>query len=159
MSYDKARAAPLECSRLRLRFASPVFSPNYARIWQKRGGVLNSLTRSGSNGSTHAIRLLSKQQLDARNFLTMARSLLLKRNQFGFLLPSIRKTHVCMTNFEAMRDRLTETGVYFFPDALARQGNILKSERVLESGGRELPRQAVPGFVSVAFPQSKLANR
>ena len=114
-----------------------VFSPNYgAEYGRTSGGVLNSLTRSGTNEFHGTLfEYLRNSKLDARNFFDDGpEPPPFKRNQFGFVLSGpIRKHNTyIMGSFEAMRDRLSETGVYFFPDSKARQGDITRANGTVE---------------------------
>ena len=91
------------------------------------GGVLNSITRSGTpefHGSF--FEFFRNSKLDARKSFDGTEPPPFKRNQFGFTLtgPVLKDRTFFMGSFEAMRDRLTETKVDFFPDELARQGII-----------------------------------
>ncbi|MBI3933407.1 MAG: TonB-dependent receptor [Acidobacteria bacterium] len=106
-----------------------VFSPNYgAEYGRNSGGVLNSLTRSGTNELHGTLfEYFRNSKLDARNFFDDGpEPPPFKRNQCGFMLsgPVWKDNTYFMGSFEAMRDRLSETGVYFFPDSKARKGEI-----------------------------------
>ena len=88
-----------------------VFSANYgAEYGRTSGGVLNSLTRSGTNEIHGTLfEYLRNSKLDARNFFDDGpEPPPFKRNQFGFVLSGpIRKDNTyIMGSFEAMRDRL-----------------------------------------------------
>src|SRR5262245_35091898 len=106
-----------------------VFSANYgAEYGRNNGGVLNSITRSGSN-EFHGtfFEYFRNSKLDARNFFDRGpEPPPFKRNQFGFTLsgPVRRGKTYFMGSYEALRDRLNETQVDYFPDAEARQGII-----------------------------------
>ena len=90
------------------------------------GGVLNSITRSGTpqfHGTF--FEYFRNSNLDARNvFDPGPEPTPFKRNQFGATLtgPVWKDRTFFMASFEGLRDRLTETKVNFFPDALSRQG-------------------------------------
>jgi len=104
-----------------------VFSTNYgADYGRSSGGVLNSITRSGTeNFHGTLFEYLRNNRLDAQNFFDPEEQPF-KRNQFGFFLTGpIRKSSTFfMTSFEALRDRLTEISIDYFPDAAAREGRI-----------------------------------
>jgi hypothetical protein len=110
-------------------FEVQVFSANYGPEYGRgNGGVLNSITSSGSN-EFHGtfFEYLRNSKLDARNFFDRgANPPPFKRNQFGFTLSGpVRKGKTYfMGSYEAMRDRLNQTQVDFYPDADARQGII-----------------------------------
>ena len=122
----------------RVRVYSTTYSAEYGR---GSGGVLNSITRSGTpewHGSF--FEYFRNSKLDARNFFDPgAEPTPFKRNQFGFALtgPVRKDTTFFMASFEGMRDRLTETSVDFFPNALARQGIIT------DATGKEIRRVSV----------------
>lgn len=106
-----------------------VFSTNYsAEYGRGSGGVLNSITRSGTpefHGTF--FEFLRNSKLDARNFFDPGPSPPpFKRNQFGFTLsgPIRPERTFFMASFEALRDRLTSTDVSTFPDEDARVGRI-----------------------------------
>jgi hypothetical protein len=110
---------------LRVLVLSSFYGADYGR---GSGGVLNSITRSGTPEFHGTIfEYLRNSKLDARNFFTPEpEPAPFKRNQFGATLTGpIRKERTFfMLSFESLRDRLTETKIDFFPDALARKGII-----------------------------------
>ena len=130
---DTGNAVPLSASGVQLGADAVlqvhVFSPQYgAEYGRGSGGVLNSVTRSGTN-EFHAsfFEYFRNSKLDARNFFNPGTEPLpFKRNQFGFTLagPIRRDKTYFMGNFEGMRNRLTTPQIDFFPDELARQGII-----------------------------------
>ncbi|MBI2816358.1 MAG: TonB-dependent receptor [Acidobacteria bacterium] len=99
------------------------YGPEYGR---SSGGVLNSITRSGTSqihGS--AFEYFRNSKLDARNFFDKeSQPPPFKRNQFGFSLtgPVKKDRTFFLLTFEGLRDRLTESNVSFFPDEDARHG-------------------------------------
>src|SRR5262245_6557551 len=106
-----------------------VFSTNYAAEYgRNNGGVVNSITRSGSN-EFHGtfFEYFRNSKLDARNFFDRGPNPPpFKRNQFGFTLSGpVRKGKTYfMGSYEAMHDRLNDTQVDYFPDEEARHGII-----------------------------------
>ncbi|MCH8269523.1 MAG: carboxypeptidase regulatory-like domain-containing protein, partial [Acidobacteria bacterium] len=116
-----------------------VFSSNYgAEYGRGSGGVMNSITRSGTP-ELHGtfFEFLRNSKLDAKNFFDPDGEPIppFKRNQFGFMLtgPVWKDRTFFMASFEGLRDRLTETDTSFFPDELARNGIITdKNGAVLE---------------------------
>ncbi|MBI2819094.1 MAG: TonB-dependent receptor [Acidobacteria bacterium] len=134
-------------------FQVQVLSAFYgAEYGRGSGGVLNSITRSGSpqwHGTLFEFWRNSK--LDARNFFdrdplnpsVRSDPPPFKRNQFGFAVtgPLWRDRTFVMGSFEAMRDRLTITDISFFPDAEARQGIIT------DAAGNEVDRVVVKEIV------------
>ena len=110
-------------------FQVRILSTNYgAEFGRGSGGVLNSITRSGTpqfHGTF--FEFFRNSKMDARNFFDPGpEPTPFKRNQFGFTLTGpVRKDQTFfLVSFEALRDRLTETSVDFFPDDLSRTGII-----------------------------------
>ena len=111
-----------------------VFASTYsAEYGRGSGGVLNSITRSGSNDFHLSLfEFLRNSKLDARSFFDGAEPPPFKRNQFGFTAtgPLIKSKTFFMGAFEAMLDRLTENQLDTFIDSFARQGTITNSAGV-----------------------------
>ena len=110
-------------------FQVQVLSSYYgAEYGRSSGGVLNSITRSGTPQFHGTLfEYFRNSKLDARNFYdNEAEPPPFKRNQFGFTLtgPIVPEKTFFMASFEAMRDRLSETAVNFFPDEGARVGDL-----------------------------------
>ena len=105
-----------------------VFSANYGADYGRgSGGVLNSITRSGSNEFHGTLfEYFRNSKLDARDFFDPFEPPPFKRNQFGFLLagPIRKEKTFFMGSFEAMRDRLSTTDTSQFPDKESRAGII-----------------------------------
>ena len=112
---------------LEVRVLSPQYGAEYGR---GSGGVLNSITRSGTNEFHGTLfEFLRNDNLDAAAWEDNAfggEKTEFKRNQFGFMLmgPVRRERTFFVGSFEAMRDRQTETQIDFFPDEPIRQGII-----------------------------------
>lgn len=130
---DTSNRAPRSAAGVQLGsdtvFQVRIFSTTYsAEYGRGSGGVLNSTTHSGTpefHGTF--FEYFRNSKLDARNFFDPGpEPTPFKRNQFGFTLtgPARKEKTFFMASFEGMRDRLTETSVDFFPNALARQGII-----------------------------------
>jgi TonB-dependent receptor-like protein len=105
-----------------------IFSSNYAAEYGRgSGGVLNTISRSGTN-SLHgtAFEYFRNSKIDSRNFFDAAEAPPFKRNQFGGLVsgPLRKDASYFLFSFEAMRDRLSTTDVSFLPDAEAHQGHL-----------------------------------
>ncbi len=130
---DAQNRVPLSAAGVQLGsdsvFQVQVFSANYGPEYGRgNGGVLNSITRSGSN-EFHGtfFEYLRNSKLDSRNFFDRgAGPPPFKRNQFGFTLsgPVRKEKTYFMVSYEAMRDRLNQTQVDYYPDADARRGII-----------------------------------
>ncbi len=110
-----------------------VFSTNYgAEYGRGSGGVLNSITRSGSNEFHGTLfEYFRNSKLDARNFFDQdSEPPPFKRNQFGATVTGpIRKGKTYFTaSFEELLDRLSQTELDTFVDAEARQGVITNAQ-------------------------------
>jgi hypothetical protein len=92
------------------------------------GGVINSITRSGTNelhGS--AYEFLRNSALDARNYFDRTSSPLpFRRNQFGADAggPIIKSKLFVSGDYEGIRQLLSTTTVDIVPSAAARTGNL-----------------------------------
>ena len=92
------------------------------------GGVINSITRSGTNelhGS--AYEFLRNSALDARNFFdTTSSPPPFRRNQFGADAggPIIKSKLFVFGDYEGIRQLLSTTTVDIVPSAAARNGNL-----------------------------------
>ena len=110
---------------MQVQVHSAGYSAEYGR---SSGGVMNSITRSGSN-DLHGMGFwyLRNSKLDARNFFDReANPPPFKRNQFGGSVSGAiaRERSFFLVSYEGLRDRLTETIVSFWPDAAARLGDL-----------------------------------
>ena len=92
------------------------------------GGVINSITRSGTNelhGSVY--EFLRNSALDARNFFDSTHSPpAFRRNQFGAAAggPIIKDRLFIFGDYEGVRQGLTTTTVDIVPSAAARAGHL-----------------------------------
>ena len=126
-----------------------VLGSNYpAEYGRTTGGVINALTRSGTNafhGSGY--EFLRNSALDARNFFD-ARIPPFKRNQFGASLGGpLRKDRVFVfADYEGLRQSLGVTQVNTVPSAAARNG--------LLSTGPVAVDPAVARFLQAFYPLS-----
>jgi hypothetical protein len=103
---------------------------NYGRTG---GGVLNAITRSGSNqlhGS--AYEFLRNSALDARNFFDPANIPAFRRNQFGGAAggPIARDRTFLFGDYEGVRQGLGTTQVNTVPSAAARGGQLANGSTV-----------------------------
>jgi len=108
-------------------FQVQVFSSGYGPEYGRNsGGVLNSITRSGTPEIHGTLfEYFRNSKLDARNFFDReSHPPPFKRNQFGFTLtgPLKKDRAFFLLSYEGLRDRLTDTNVSFFPDEEARLG-------------------------------------
>jgi hypothetical protein len=104
-----------------------VLSSTYpAEYGRSSGGVINAITRSGSNqfhGSVY--EFLRNSALDAHNFFDTTRPPF-KRNQFGATAggPIFKDHTFIFGNYEALRQSLGITQVNTVPTATARAGHL-----------------------------------
>jgi len=95
------------------------------------GGVINALTRAGSN-SFHgsAYEFLRNSALDARNFFDGSQVPPFKRNQFGATVGGpIRATRTFFFfNYEGLRQDLSSTTITTVPSAAAHTGQLVNGK-------------------------------
>ncbi|MBI4463124.1 MAG: TonB-dependent receptor, partial [Acidobacteria bacterium] len=139
-----------------------VFSANYgADYGRASGGVLNSITRSGTpelHGSL--FEYFRNSKLDARNFFDPdPEPPPFKRNQFGFTLtgPLQKRRTFFMASFEAMRDRLTEANIDYYPDQPARMGIITETDGTITRV--PVNPRVVPYLELIPVPRGALVGR
>lgn len=104
-----------------------VLTSNYgAQFGRVSGGIINAVTRSGTNALHGTIfEYLRNSALDARNFFDRGTSPPpFKRNQFGGTAdgPIIRDKAFFLFSYEGLRQRLSETFIYSVLDDNARRG-------------------------------------
>ncbi|MCU1237103.1 MAG: TonB-dependent receptor plug, partial [Candidatus Solibacter sp.] len=95
------------------------------------GGVINAVTRSGSNGfHASAYEFLRNSAMDSRNFFDGSRAPPFKRNQFGGTIGGpIRKNKTFFFfNYEGLRQDLSSTTVTTVPSADARTGQLVSGK-------------------------------
>jgi hypothetical protein len=107
-----------------------VLTSNYSAEYGKTsGGVVNAITRSGTNGFHGSVyEFLRNSALDARNFFEdpTAPKAPFKRNQFGGAIggPIVKNHTFFFADFEAIRQSKGIAVVDTVPTADARNGNI-----------------------------------
>src|ERR1700676_3632193 len=107
-----------------------VLSSNYpAEYGRSSGGVINAITRSGTNefhGSVY--EFIRNSALDASNFFDITKPPF-KRNQFGATAggPIFKDRTFIFGNYEGLRQSLGETQVNQVPTATARAGQLAVS--------------------------------
>ena len=105
-----------------------VLTSNYEADYGKTsGGVVNAITRSGTNqihGSVYEFFRNSK--LDAKNYFDVGNIPPFKRNQFGGTIggPIVKDHTFFFTDFEGIRQSKGITTVATVPSANARAGNL-----------------------------------
>jgi hypothetical protein len=113
-----------------------VLSSTYpAEYGRSSGGVINAITRSGTNefhGSVY--EFLRNSALDAHNFFDATRPPF-KRNQFGATAggPIFKDHTFIFGNYEGLRQSLGITQVNFVPTATARAGHLAAGDVPVDS--------------------------
>src|SRR6267378_3108809 len=109
-----------------------VLTSNYSAEYGKTsGGVVNAVTRSGTNGlHGSAYEFLRNSALDARNFFDGDKIPSFKRNQFGGAVggPIIRNRTFFFADYEGIRQSKGITALTTVPSLIARNGNIHDSK-------------------------------
>src|SRR5258708_11972869 len=105
-----------------------VITSNYEADYGKTsGGVVNAITRSGTNqihGSVY--EFLRNSKLDAKNYFDVGNIPPFKRNQFGGTLggPIVKNSTFFFADFEAIRQSKGITTVATVPSDTARSGKL-----------------------------------
>jgi hypothetical protein len=103
-----------------------VLTSNYSAEYGKTsGGVINAITRSGTNKfHGDAYEFLRNSALDARNYFDGPSVPPFRRNQFGGAIggPIIKDKTFFFFNYEGLRQSLSSTQVNTVPSLNARQG-------------------------------------
>ncbi len=126
-----------------------VITSNYSAEYGKTsGGVVNAITRSGTNqlhGS--AYEFIRNSALDAKNYFDVGKIPPFKRNQFGGTLggPIQKDGTFFFVDYEGIRQSLGVTTVATVPSALARTG-------VLSSGTVPVDPSAAQYFTFYPLP-------
>jgi hypothetical protein len=109
-----------------------VLTSNYSAEYGKTsGGVVNAITRSGTNGlHGSGYEFLRNSALDARNFFDGDKIPSFKRNQFGGAIggPIIRNRTFFFADYEGIRQSKGITALTTVPSLSARNGNIHDSK-------------------------------
>jgi len=128
-----------------------VLTSNYSAEYGKTsGGVVNAITRSGTNGfHGSAYEFLRNSKLDARNFFedpTQAKAPF-KRNQFGGAIggPVIKNRTFFFADFEAIRQSKGIAVVDTVPSAAARTGLLCSNPAGADPNNPCTPTQLQPG--------------
>jgi len=106
-----------------------VLTSNYSAEYGKTsGGVVNAITRSGTNqlhGSVY--EFLRNSKLDAKNYFDVGGVPPFKRNQFGGAVggPILKNRTFFFADYEGIRQSLGITTVATVPSANARQGILV----------------------------------
>jgi hypothetical protein len=97
------------------------------------GGVVNAVSRSGSNAMHgDAYEFLRNDKLDARNFFDGQKPPF-RRNQFGAAVggPIERDKTFFFVNYEGLRQALTSTSIATVPSAAARAGDLAEGKIIV----------------------------
>jgi len=98
-----------------------------AEYGKSSGGVINAITRSGTNGFHGDVyEFLRNSALDARNFFDGNSVPPFRRNQFGAAAggPILKDRTFIFGNYEGLRQSLGVTNVDITPSMAARAGNL-----------------------------------
>jgi len=148
-----------------------VLTSNYSAEYGKTsGGVINAITRSGTN-SFHgtAYEYLRNSVLDARNFFDRGSIPPFKRNQFGASAGGpIRKDRTFLFgDYEGIRQSKGVTTVSTVPSAAARAGNLSSGTVIVDPSAQKylglfpLPNGAIlpPGDTGIfSFAGQQVVN-
>jgi hypothetical protein len=114
-----------------------VLTGNYSAEYGKTsGGVVNAITRSGTNQfHGNAYEFLRNSKLDARNFFDPANTPPFKRNQFGASLggPIQKERTFIFGDYEGIRQALGLTQILTVPSPNARKGILNNGNPVVSS--------------------------
>jgi hypothetical protein len=129
---DYANSSPGSTAGLSLGAESiaefSVVSSNYSASYGlTSGGVVNAMTRAGTNGfHGSAYEFLRNDAMDARGFFDGAK-LPFRRNQFGAAAgaPIVKNKTFFFVNFEGLRQSLTTTTIDSVPTLAARSGQLV----------------------------------
>lgn len=117
-----------------------------AEYGRTSGGVINAVTRSGTNGyHGNAYEFLRNNMLDARNYFDVTRPAF-HRNQFGGSLggPIIKDKTFFFADYEGLRESKGGTEVDTVPSIAARSGNL--------SSGAVAVDPAIAKFMQAFYP-------
>src|SRR5712671_6450891 len=116
-----------------------VLTSNYSAEYGKTsGGVVNAVTRSGTNAFHGSVyEFLRNSALDARNFFEdpTAPKAPFKRNQFGGAIggPIFKSKTFFFADYEGIRQSKGIANVNFVPSAAARSGNLQSGPVTVDS--------------------------
>jgi len=133
-----------------------VLTSNYsAEYGRTSGGVVNALTKSGTN-SYHGdvYEFLRNSALDARNFFDPAQIPAFRRNQFGAALggPIIKDRTFFFVDYEGLRQNQGITSQIIVPSAAARGIGPNGQPTVSVVNGNPLPGPGQPGAAANPDP-------
>jgi hypothetical protein len=129
---DYANSSPGSTAGLSLGAESiaefSVVSSNYSASYGlTSGGVVNAMTRAGTNGFHGSVyEFIRNDAMDSRGFFDASR-LPFRRNQFGAAAaaPIVKNKTFFFVNFEGLRQSLTTTTIDTMPTLAARNGQLV----------------------------------
>jgi hypothetical protein len=125
-----------------------VISSGYpAEYGRSSGGIINAVTRSGTNAfHGSAYEFIRNSAVDARNYFDVGPIPAFKRNQFGGSLggPIIKDRTFFFVDYEAIRQNQGTTQTSLVPTAKARAGNLSTGPVTVDAG--------VLKFVNAFYP-------
>lgn len=126
-----------------------VLTSNYSAEYGKTsGGVVNAITRSGTN-SFHgsAYEFLRNDKLDAANFFEAGQRSPFRRNQFGGAIggPLIKNRTFFFADYEGIRQSKGIVNVNFVPSLAARAGLLCSNPAGATPPNSCSPTQLTPG--------------
>ncbi len=114
-----------------------VLTSNYSSEYGKTsGGVVNAVTRSGTNAfHGSAYEFIRNDKLDAANFFEAGQRTPFKRNQFGGAIggPIIKNRTFFFADYEGIRQSKGIANVDFVPSPAARMGNLQSGPVTVDS--------------------------
>ncbi len=159
---DYANSSPGSTAGLSLGAESiaefSVVSSNYSAAYGlTSGGVVNAMTRAGTNGfHGSAYEFIRNDAMDARGFFDSTK-LPFRRNQFGAAAgaPIVKNKTFFFVNFEGLRQSLTTTTIDTMPTIAARSGQLGSGAVKVDPAAQRylglwaLPNGAITGDVGI----------
>jgi outer membrane receptor protein involved in Fe transport len=136
---------------------------NYnAEFGGKSGGVINVITKSGTNNFHGSVyEFLRNNIFDAKNLFTpVSVSPPFRENQFGAAVggPIVKDKTFFFVNFDGQRIRNSLTNTFSVPTAAERAGDLSGLVPVPTSTPNPNAKQLMDPFTKVAIPNNNLAN-
>src|SRR6202048_3345429 len=139
-----------------------VLTSNYsAEYGRTSGGVINAITKSGTNQFHGGIfEFLRNSALDARNFFDGTSVPPFKRNQFGgFAGGPIKKDKTFIFgSYEGLRQSLTGTTPLTVPSATARQGELCLAADCSTFTQYPIATNGIGKYLSSFWPAAKASD-
>jgi outer membrane receptor protein involved in Fe transport len=132
-----------------------VLTSNYSAEYGKTsGGVINAITRSGTNqfhGSVY--EFLRNSALDARNFFDAAQIPPFKRNQFGGAVggPIVKNRTFFFADYEGIRQSKGITSFTTVPSVAARSGSVCSVPQGADPNNPCTPTQVAVDPAAAAY--------